>query len=393
MGEKLRAAVIGLGPRSLGLAETYLNTEGITVAALCDPEEEFLREGAKRYGDLGARPECYTDHRRLIDDRAADLVFVNTNWITHIPVVIDFLEAGIPAASEVCGAASLRECWDLVRAWERTRTPLMFMENCCYGRIEMMALRMAEEGLFGTVEYLEGAYCHDLRYAFMNPKRHRVMANRARHGDLYPTHSVGILSKILRVNCGNRLVSIVSAGSPARGMAARFREKDPGNPMAARPWACEDVTASLIKCAGGEVIGLKHSVFLPRPYSRGLLVQGTRGILSEERQGIHLEGLQEEEEWLPLDKACALYDHPLWQKYSVPGADVHGGMDHLVIREFVTRVMDHRPMPIDVYDMAAWMSLTPLSAQSIELGGAPQPIPDFTDGKWAERAPVPLTDM
>ena len=45
---------------------------------------------------------------------------------------------------------------------------------------------------------------------------------------------------------------------------------------------------------------------------------------------------------------------------------------------------------IDVYDMAVWMSLTALSAQSIELGGMPQPIPDFTCGKWAERDPISL---
>ena len=155
MAEKLRAAVIGLGPRSLSLIETYLSVKEIAVTAVCDIQEHFLREGEKRFNALGAHPKCFTDYRRIIDEKKTDLVFVNTNWITHIPVVIDFLEAGIPAASEVCGAASVQECWDLVRAWEKTRTPLMFMENCCFGRNEMMALRMAEEGVLGTVEYLE----------------------------------------------------------------------------------------------------------------------------------------------------------------------------------------------------------------------------------------------
>ncbi len=391
MAEKLRAAVIGLGPRSLSLIETYLSVKEIAVTAVCDIEERFLREGEKRFNALGAHPKCFTDYRRIIDEKKTDLVFVNTNWITHIPVVIDFLEAGIPAASEVCGAASVQECWDLVRAWEKTRTPLMFMENCCFGRNEMMALRMAEEGVLGTVEYLEGAYCHDLRYAFTDPKRHRVMANRVRHGDLYPTHSVGILSKILRVNCGNRMTAIASMGSPAGGMASWFAMKDPDNPLSKKPYACEDVTASLIKCAGGELISLRHSVLLPRPYSRGLLVQGTKGLLSEERHAVHVEGLQGEEEWLPFEKAYARWEHPIWQHCQVPGNDVHGGMDYLTVRQFVTCLISGTPMPIDVYDMAAWMCLTPLSARSIELGGMVQPIPDFTNGKWAERTPVPFT--
>ena len=39
-------------------------------------------------------------------------------------------------------------------------------------------------------------------------------------------------------------------------------------------------------------------------------------------------------------------------------------------------------MPIDIYDMAAWMSITALSERSIAMGGAPVEIPDFTGGRW-----------
>ena len=42
-------------------------------------------------------------------------------------------------------------------------------------------------------------------------------------------------------------------------------------------------------------------------------------------------------------------------------------------------------MPIDVYDMATWMAITPLSEQSIAHGGMPQAIPDFTRGQWMYR--------
>ncbi len=390
MAPKLRAAVIGIGPRSLSLFETFVSIREMEIAAICDLDEGFLHRGEEKLNALGIRPRCYTDYHRLIAEGGNDLVFVMTNWITHVPIVIDFLKAGIATASEVCGAASVQECWDLVRAWEQTGTPLMFLENCCYGRDEMMALRMAQEGVLGRIEYLEGAYCHDLRYALVNPARHRVQANLHRHGDLYPTHGIGILSKILNVNCGNRMVSIASMGSLANGLREYFAEKHPDNPLGREHFQCEDVTVSMIRCANGELIVLKHNVLLPRPYSRGLLVQGTKGILSEERHGVHVQGLQREEEWLPFEQAYALYEHPVWREYQAPENDAHGGMDYLVMREFVRRVLEKRPMPIDVYDMAVWMSLTALSAQSIELGGMPQPIPDFTCGKWAERDPISL---
>lgn len=54
-------------------------------------------------------------------------------------------------------------------------------------------------------------------------------------------------------------------------------------------------------------------------------------------------------------------------------------MDWLVFCDFIECVRQQtKEVPIDVYDMAAWMSVTALSEQSIAMGGHPVPIPDFT---------------
>ena len=45
------------------------------------------------------------------------------------------------------------------------------------------------------------------------------------------------------------------------------------------------------------------------------------------------------------------------------------------------------PFPLDVYDMATWYAITPLSEISVANGGAVQSIPDFTRGKWMSRKP------
>mgnify|MGYP005948241563 CR=1 FL=1 len=60
----------------------------------------------------------------------------------------------------------------------------------------------------------------------------------------------------------------------------------------------------------------------------------------------------------------------------------HGGMDFLMFRDFLDAAATGRKMPVDVYDAAAWMSVTALSEKSIAQGGAPQSFPDFTRGKW-----------
>ena len=52
-----------------------------------------------------------------------------------------------------------------------------------------------------------------------------------------------------------------------------------------------DVVTTLIKCAGGEMISLTHNCSLPRPYSRGGVIQGTKGIWEEDNEGIYLVGI------------------------------------------------------------------------------------------------------
>jgi len=46
----------------------------------------------------------------------------------------------------------------------------------------------------------------------------------------------------------------------------------------------------MIRCAQGETIVLTHDTSLPRPYSRGQRVQGTKGLWMEDGNVIHLEG-------------------------------------------------------------------------------------------------------
>ncbi len=40
------------------------------------------------------------------------------------------------------------------------------------------------------------------------------------------------------------------------------------------------------------------------------------------------------------------------------------------------------PLDMDVYDLAEWSCLVPLTAVSLEHGGVPVEIPDFTRGAW-----------
>ena len=202
------------------------------------------------------------------------------------------------------------------------------------------------------------------------------------------------------------MVSLVSVASKAFGMAQYIKdhpelvEQDPT--LEGRRFNQGDIVNTIITCENGETIALKLDTTLPRSYSREFTVKGTKGYYSQDTNTLFLDGMKEF--WQPVkyvqeytDNAKERYDEFMPETWQVMTEEAkksgHGGMDGIMFREFLNAYAEGREMPIDVYDCAAWMSVTALSAQSIAMGGMPQAIPDFTSGKWVIREPKDVFDL
>ncbi len=72
-------------------------------------------------------------------------------------------------------------------------------------------------------------------------------------------------------------------------------------------------------------------------------------------------------------------------KVGIIGLGGHGGIDWLVFDAYFTSLRDNVVPPIDTYDTAAWMAISPLSEISIANGCTAVDIPDFTRGMWTCR--------
>ncbi len=399
MNTKIKIGMIGLGARGLGLLQpVFLQHPDIIIEAVCDVYQDRCESAAKIIQENGQEyPKVTNNYKEILDMKEIDAVILCTSWDNHVKIAIEAMEAGKYVGCEVGGAYSIQECWKLVEAYERTNVPVMMLENCVYGRTEMMIAHMVELGVFGEIVHCEGGYKHDLRdeVTFGKENRHYRLKNYIhRNAENYPTHELGPIARILHINHGNRMLSLTSMASKAAGLKNFIKEnKAEDSELLRTEFHQADVVNTIIKCANGETILLTLDTTLPRYYSRGFTIQGTKGMYCEENDSIFIDGQEHTKDhfdwkkhWGNAQEYREQYEHPLWKKYLKEGVKQgHGGMDWLVFCDFVESVKNKTQTPIDVYDMAAWMSISALSEQSIALGGQPVPIPDFTNGAWMNR--------
>ncbi len=413
---KLQLGFIGVGLRGQSHVDLALDRKDCVVTAICDIDPEMIRRTQAMISKKGGpAPKVYDkgpkDYLRLLEEAGVDAVVISTPWEWHSEMAAASMRAGKYTGVEVSGGFSLDECWDLVRTHESTGTHLFFLENVCYRRDVMAVLNMARQGLFGEMMHLEGGYQHDLRGVKFNDgktpydsgvefgekgfseARWRTQHSIHRNGDLYPTHGIGPVANYIDINRGNRFTHLTSMATKARGLheyIVKHPKGGPDHPNASVEFRLGDVVTTMIRTSNGETVTLFHDTNLPRPYSLGFRVQGTKGIWMDVNQSIYLEGKSARaHQWEKAEPYLQAFDHPLWKKYEQDATGAgHGGMDFFLLHAFIECAKQNAPAVIDVYDAATWMAITPLSEESIALGSQPVAFPDFTRGRWINRKPV-----
>lgn len=395
----IKSCVVGLGNRGFGLIrDVLLKNSDIEIVSVCDIYEDRIARAIEKIKESGGAPKGFTDFKDALSVKGLDAVFIFSDWSTHTEIAVYAMKKGIAVASEVGCEYTLDNCYRLIKTQEETGTPYMFVENCCWGKDELLATSMARKNLFGTIVHCSGAYAHDLRneIAYGHVTRHYRFDNYLnRCCDNYPTHELGPIAKLLDINRGNRIVSVSSFASKSAGLEEYIKSRsDATDEMKNARFAQGDIITTVLTCARGETILLRLDTTLPRSYTRDFTVRGTKGLYMQDTNTVFLDGDAEffdstkyyekalnnavsfESEYLP----------EIWKNVTPEALSAgHGGMDWFAYKSFTDALINGEDMPIDIYDAATWQAIAVLSEISIKQGGAPQAMPDFTNGKWFKR--------
>ena len=399
----VRVGFIGLGMRGPGAVERFSQIEGTDIKGLCDVEADRVEDCQKLLEKLG-RPRAtgYSGsteaYKAMCDRDDIDLIYICTDWVHHVPLAVYAMEHGKHVAIEVPAAMTLDEIWLLINTSERTRKHCMMLENCVYDFFEIATLNMAQQGLFGEVLHVEGSYLHNLDDFWTEYWNNwRLDYNMKYRGDIYPTHGIGPDCQVLNIHRGDRMEYLVAMDTkPYNG--PKVVKKLMGQECP--DFQNGDQTSTLIRTVNGKTMLIQHDVLTPRPYSRMFQVVGSDGYASKypiPQLLFRSEMLKDTEspDYQNLNAHAAMPDslcRAMLKKYLPPFVQEleekarrvggHGGMDFIMDYRLVYCLQNGLPLDMDVYDMAEWCCLGPLTRISLENGSAPVAIPDFTRGAW-----------
>ena len=397
--DTVRTGFIGLGMRGPDAVRRFTYIDGAKVVALCDLEADRVARSqeilAGRGKPAAAEYSGEDGWKQLCERDDIDLVYICTNWQTHVEMAVYAMECGKHVAVEVPAAMSVAECWRLVDTSERTRKHCMMLENCVYDFFELTCLNMAQQGLFGEVLHAEGAYIHNLEpFWDYYHDNWRLDFNQKHSGDVYATHGFGPDCQVLNIHRGDKLEYLVSMDTKSVVGLEVAREK-----MDVDTFANGDQTSTLVKTRNGKTVLIQHNVYTPRPYDRMYQLVGTKGFADKyPNSAFAFEPDQiadaaaeydnlSSHSYVPRevrDSLMAKYKHPIAKEIEEKAREVggHGGMDFIMDYRLVWCLRNGKPLDMDVYDAAEWSCLGELTAASIANGSKPVKIPDFTRGRW-----------
>ena len=356
MEQKVKIGIIGLGQRGMATVERYSaihEAEIIAVSDLLEENTERARMELLHQGHTDVEVH-YGEHswRALCQNPEIQLVLICTDWSSHTRMAVNAMQQGKDVAIEVPAATSVEECWQLVHTSLSTGRRCTMLENCCYDTFHLGIMQMKAQGLFGEINYCEGAYIHDLR-SDQGWMSYTVSDHK---GNPYPTHGLGPACQLLDINDTDRLVSLVSMS------------------------ASNKINNTLIQTALGRSILLQFDERTPRPYSRMQTLCAAKAYV----QKYPLPTLQFDGEPLltgiEAEQRVESYHDALTRQLIEEGRrlNVPNLMNYIMDRRLVTAVLQGKPFDISVYDAALWSSVTELSALSVQQGSKPVAIPDFT---------------
>ncbi len=161
--DRIRIAVIGLNGRGWDHVHGYHSLSGVEVAYFCDADENVLNRRLAECDKMGmAKPQTYTDVRKLLEDKNVDAVSIATPNHWHSLMGIWAAQAGKDVYIEKPCSHNWWEGHQLVKAVEKYNIICQHGSQCRSSLAIREAMDNMQSGLIGDM-YMSRGLCYKWR--------------------------------------------------------------------------------------------------------------------------------------------------------------------------------------------------------------------------------------
>lgn len=381
--KKIRLAVLGNGPRGMGLAGVYATHPNVEVVAVCDIADDYANNTANHIQNMvGYTPKAFKRYEDLAKGSCYDAIMIAVDPDIQVDYAVREMERGIHVMSEVPAAYTIDQCYALVNAVRKTGCKYNLAEQTRYWSFIAKWRAMAERGEFGKIYYAEGEYLHyEPKWDYFRNKKtgHHVWTCDPSYDQnpeyertwryytfgnpiFYLPHE---LSPLLSIT-GGRIESVSCLGTEKGGSYTKGFD-------------VRDLECALMQNSNGSIFSLRAGFNAPYGHKRETgahwyqikgtekTVEWARSELDMPKEFIPGQGWINHEDW-----GCADPDAEEMFRNAA-----HGGADMYPIHYFVDAILNDKTPPMDVYRAVETAAPAILAAKSAEMGGIKLDVPDF----------------
>ena len=150
--DKVNVALIGCRNMGFGILKHHLDTGMVNCVALCDVDENVLKEKSETVKkDYNQSPELIKDYRKVLERKDIDAVIIGTPDHWHCLITVDACTAGKDVYVEKPMANTIAECNIMVKAQKRYNRIVQVGQQQRDGKIFKDCMGFIKNGEIGTL--------------------------------------------------------------------------------------------------------------------------------------------------------------------------------------------------------------------------------------------------
>lgn len=150
--DKINVALIGCRNMGFGILKHHLDTGLVNCVALCDVDDNVLKEKAQTVkNDYNQSPELIKDYRKVLERKDIDSVIIGTPDHWHCLIMVDAVSAGKDVYVEKPMANTIGECNIMVKAANRYNRIVQVGQQQRSGKVFLDSMNLIKSGEIGTL--------------------------------------------------------------------------------------------------------------------------------------------------------------------------------------------------------------------------------------------------